>query len=252
MLLTRFAALGLFSLTLFAQDFHWNGRLNSGQTIEIRGVNGAIHAETANGAEVEVSATKSSHRNDTGTVRVEAIPHAGGVVICAVYPDVDGKPNECKAGGGRMNTHNNDVKVEFVVKVPVGVKLSAHTVNGGIKVTDLRSEVDANTVNGSVHISTSEAGQAKSVNGSITAVVGRMDAGHSLKFETVNGAINVQLPSSLNAEVHASTVNGGITTDFPLTVSGKLGPRNVSGRIGSGGADLKLSTVNGAIHLKKS
>ena len=61
------------------------------------------------------------------------VPHAGGVTICAVYPSDGSSANECKPGGGHMNTRNNDVKVEFIVKIPVGVKLAAHSVNGDVE-----------------------------------------------------------------------------------------------------------------------
>jgi len=47
-------------------------------------------------------------------------------------------------------------------------------------------------------------------------------------------------------------VNGEIFTDFPLMVTGKLGPRRVTGTIGSGGRQLALSTVNGNIRLRKT
>ena len=49
----------------------------------------------------------------------------------------------------------------------------------------------------------------------------------------------------------AATVNGGIESDFPLTVTGRFGPRRVSGTIGGGGRDLRLETVNGGIHIRQ-
>jgi len=47
-------------------------------------------------------------------------------------------------------------------------------------------------------------------------------------------------------------VNGSIETDFPLTVTGRLGPRRVTGTIGNGGRRLALETVNGSIRLRKN
>ena len=65
------------------------------------------------------------------------------------------------------------------------------------------------------------------------------------------GSITVELPSSVSARVEAKTVNGGIESDFPLTVTGRFGPRRVSGTIGGGGRDLRLETVNGGIHIRQ-
>ena len=61
-----------------------------------------------------------------------------------------------------------------------------------------------------------------------------------------------QVPPNTSADVHASTVNGNIRTDFPLTVQGKFVGRHLDGKIGSGGRELKLNTVNGSIQLRQT
>jgi putative adhesin len=247
------AAAILLATPVAAEDFQWRGRVPAGKTVEIKGVNGAIEASAAGGDEVEVTATKRGRRSDPGSVRIEAIEHAGGVTICAVYPDVDGRKNECRAGdGGRMSTRDNDVDVHFTVRVPRGVAFAPRTVNGDVEATDLEGDVDASTVNGSIQVSTSGHAQAQTVNGSIRARAGRADWDGDAEFKTVNGSITVTLPSSTAADVKAETVNGEIETDFPLTVSGRFSRRHLSGTIGGGGRVLELETVNGSIHLRKS
>jgi DUF4097 and DUF4098 domain-containing protein YvlB len=94
--------------------------------------------------------------------------------------------------------------------------------------------------------------EARTVNGSIRASMGRADWSSETEFTTVNGGITLTLPANLSAEVSAETVNGDLETDFPLTVTGKFGPRHMRGTIGNGGRYLKLSTVNGSIHLIKA
>ena len=233
--------------------FHWNGRLSPGQEIEIKNINGAIRAEYTDGGEVQVDATKTARRSDPNSVRVEAVPHGGGVTICAVYPNIDGRQNECKPGNeGRMNNRDNDVRVEFTVKVPRGVRLAAKTVNGNVVANGLHSDIDAATVNGEVKASSSELVRAKTVNGSIDVKMGAVSWNDALKFETVNGSVDITMPPAISADVKASTVNGGISTDFPLTVSGKWGPKSVNGRIGGGGHELSIKTVNGGISLHSS
>jgi len=100
------------------QEFHWSGKVAAGAAVEIKGVNGGIDATGAPGGDVEVTATKKARRSDPAGVKIEVVEHAGGVTICAVYPS-SGTPNECQPGqGGRMKVHDNDVNVEFRVKVP--------------------------------------------------------------------------------------------------------------------------------------
>jgi DUF4097 and DUF4098 domain-containing protein YvlB len=235
-----------------AQDFRWTGRLAQGRTVEIRGVNGDVDVTLASGAEVEVTAVKRARDDDPATVKVEAIEHAGGVTICAVYPDRRGR-NRCAPGEGyRMNTEDNDVQVHFTVRLPAGVKLDAETVNGGIEATGLRSDVEAETVNGGIEVSTTGLARGETVNGGVKVALGRADWTGSWQFETVNGSIEVTLPADASLRVEAETVNGDISTDFPLTVQGRFGPRSVTGTIGGGGRDLELSTVNGSIRLRKA
>jgi hypothetical protein len=241
-----------------AEDFQWHGRVAAGKTVEIKGVNGAIDATAASGDEVEVSATKSGRRSDPGSVRIEVVEHAEGVTICAVYPDVDGRRNECRAGdGGHMSTRDNDVNVHFVVRVPRGVAFSPRTVNGDVEAEGLEGDVDVKTVNGSVSLSTTGRAEAQTVNGSIRADAGRADWNGDAQFKTVNGSITVTLPASMAADVKAETVNGSIETDFQMTLSGGVKltggrMRRLSGTIGGGGRALEMETVNGSIHLKKS
>lgn len=233
------------------EEFSWSGKLAAGQAIEIKGVNGGIHATGTTSGAVEVSAIKKGRRSDPSEVKIEVVEHAGGVTICAVYPS-QGEPNECAPGkGGRMNTRDNDVSVEFRVSVPAGVRFVGRTVNGGIEASGLKADAEATTVNGGVELDSTGTARAETVNGGITARLGRADWAGTLKLETVNGGIEVTMPEGLSADVRASTVNGDISTDFPLTVTGKIARRKLEGTIGSGGRTLEMKTVNGGIDLKK-
>jgi len=229
-------------------DWSWHGRVATGKTLEIRGVNGRIEAEPATGNEVVVTATKRARHSDPDDVRIEVVQENGNVIICAVYP---GSSNRCGSDDDyHMSTHNNDVEVEFHAQLPAGVAFKGGTVNGDVEASDLAGPVDARTVNGGVRLETS-AGDARgeTVNGSVTAVLhGRGTA--PLRFNTVNGGVTLSVPKDLNADLEAETVNGSIETDFPITVSGRINRRHLDGRIGQGGRSLKIETVNGSIRLR--
>lgn len=234
----------------FQADFNWSGTLSPGQTLEIKGVNGSIRAELAAGNIIEVTARKTATRSDPSSVRIEVVPSADGVTICSVYPNDGSTPNDCHAGkGGHSSTRDNDVKVDYTVKVPAGIRFAPKTVNGGVTATALRSDIDASSVNGNVKIATSGLAHATTVNGSIEAAMGAPSWNGTLDFTTVNGSIDLTLPPGTGADIHATTVSGDLASDFPMTVNGRVGGRNMTGRIGAGGHDLKLTTVNGAITL---
>lgn len=246
--IARIAFTAVLPWAAFAQsDFNWSGTLSPGQTLEIKGVNGSIHAELASGVLIEVSARKTAKRSDPNSVRIEAAPSANGMTICTVYP---GDGSDCQSGKRQhSNTRENDVSVEYTVRVPAGIHFVPTTVNGRVMATGLRSDVDATAVNGNVEIATTGLVHATTVNGSIHATLGVASWNGSLGFTTVNGSIDLTLPPGTNADVHATTMSGNLSSDFPMTVNDAVGERNMTGRIGAGGRELKLTTVNGTVTL---
>jgi len=231
-------------------SFEWTGRLAKGKTIEIKTVNGEIHAEAWDGDKVEVRATKHWRRSDPDQVTIEVIEHDGGVTICTKYP---GTGNRCGVGeAGKMNVNHNDVSVDYEVRVPKGVAFTGRAVNGAVDAIDLDGDVVAMSVNGSIEVSTRGAVEASTVNGSIHARMGVSSWRDEIAFRTVNGRIDLTLPEDANAEVSASTVNGDISTDLPLRVKGRFGPKRMSGTLGDGGGRLSLETVNGGIRLRSA
>jgi hypothetical protein len=233
------------------EEFRWHGPLAPGGTVEIKGVNGAIRAEPAAGNEVEVVAVKRGRRSSPRDVQVKVLPHEGGVTVCAVYPTSGFPANDCQPGsGGRMNVRNNDVAVDFTVRVPAGSGLVARTVNGAVQASGLRGRVEAHTVNGAVKLFTEGAAQAETVNGSIDATLGHTDWKDAASFQTVNGSITLALPREASTAVEARTVNGRIAVDFELA-GARTSRREVSGTIGAGGRKLALATVNGGIRVRR-
>jgi len=232
-----------------------------GAAIEIKGINGDIVAEPATDGEVQVVAVKKSRRSDVNTVEIKVVEHAGGVTICAIYPNDDStSPNTCEPGAserGRnsstnVNVRNNDVRVDFTVRVPRQVGFIARTVNGEIGATSLASNIVSRTVNGSIKISTSGYAEATTINGEISAKLGDTNWPQSLTFTTVNGQIALDLPPDTSTEVKAETLNGSINSDFPLSLRSMTSRRRVSGTIGAGGRELVLKTLNGSINLRRA
>lgn len=232
------------------EEFRWSGRVDRGDVLEIKGINGGVSATPASGDQVEVVAVKSGRRSDPADVRIEVVEHAGGVTLCALYPARSGDAeNECRPGdGGRMNARRNDVKVEWEVRVPRGVLFTGRTVNGDVEAMGLTEAVEVLTVNGSVRIDTDGFASASTVNGSIEARVGGSLEGDA-SFETVNGSIELDVDDGLGAEIDAAWLNGGLDTELPLRVEGRIGRRSARGTLGDGGPTISLKTVNGSIHI---
>lgn len=237
------------------KSFFWSGVIPAGRRILIKNINGSIDVQRSSSSRVEVTAEKRWRRGDPSWVRIEPKSVGDEMLICALW----GENSRCDEDGihgertNRWNNRNNDVSVHFTVRVPEGVRVDVSTVNGGLEVSGVTTDVRANTVNGS--ITARSAGgpvRAKTVNGSINVSMGSLGRADDLEYETVNGAITIELPASFGAQLELSTVNGKVTTDFPITISGTLSPRRIRGTVGNGETRLRASTVNGSVTLRKN
>ena len=228
------------------REFHWSGKLAADQLVQIKGVNGNIDAE-GGGEQVEVTAEKSGP--DADRVNIQVVTGSDGVVICAIYP---GSSGACSSGWHAHNVRGDDTKVHFTIHMPKNLRFSGESVNGDVSAKGMGRYVRGETVNGSVQISTSAWADAETVNGSIRAKIGNSDWTGSLNFKSVNGSVEIELPDDLNADVKFKSLNGRISSDFPITVSGGFVGQSAKGRVGNGGRELSVETVNGSVELKKA
>lgn len=237
------------------RDFRWQGHLKAGQTLEIINRNGEIDASAGSGDEVRASGTWRGDDDDREPF-VEVVEYSDGVTICAVYAR-DKAPGRCHRGGVSSESsggwwHGNRARINFDVQVPRGVRFNALTTNGNVVGHNLASVVEAATTNGNVDVSTSEWASATTTNGGIHVSIGNAKWSGELKERTTNGSVDVTLPAGAEFTLDASTTNGGVQTDFPITVQGSFNTKRLSGTVGAGGRDLRVSTTNGGIKLTKN
>jgi DUF4097 and DUF4098 domain-containing protein YvlB len=148
---------------------------------------------------------------------------------------------------------NKGYSVNYVLRVPKHLALDLHTSNGGISLAHLDAHIRFETTNGGVDLS-DLAGDVKgsTTNGGLDiALSGDRWQGTGLRAETTNGGVDISVPAHYSAHLETETVNGGIDLDFPVTVQGKIG-KELNVNLGSGGAVVHATTVNGGVSLKRS
>jgi Putative adhesin len=220
--------------------FHWSGHLSAGKTLDVRSVAGSIHAKSSTGDSADVEATVSGlPAGETPPIRV--VENERGVEVRVDWP----RDGAC----GEHSDRDSHLRVDFTLQVPAGVHLVGHTVSGGITAESLTGPVDVHTVDGSIGLQRLSQAKARTVNGSITASFSGTDWKEDVDLSTVNGSIDVALPSSPNAELSANTLSGEVRVDFPL--DGTIGPHRAQGALGHGGRELRLRTLSGGIHVAR-
>jgi len=250
--------------------WRWDGRVDGGRWMSVFNINGSVDFAPSPDNMVHLVAEKRSNGRELDDIHYEVVQAGGNVTICAIWNN----NSRCEDGGVeqlRRNEHNeNHSSVKITVQVPRSVRVGAHSVNGGVSVRDVGAEVKANTVNGGVTIRNAlgpvraetvnggvdvntSAGPvtAETVNGNVDARMASLSGNDDMTFKTVNGSVAIWVPARFDADFRFDTVHGGIDSDFPMTLSGKWGPRHAAGTIGAGGRDLRASSVNGSIQLRK-
>jgi hypothetical protein len=252
-LLLAFAALAWAQEpTESGNRWKWTGKLSPDQVVVVRNINGDINASgSSTGDQIEVTAEKSGRDADQVKIHLQKV--GDGVVICAIYPGMfsSSSSDDCESSSHFGNSHNN-ARVDFTVHMPQNLRFTGRSVNGSVRAESMGRYVDAESVNGAIHVQTQSWASAESVNGSIEARLGRTDWPGELDFKTVNGSVKLEMPSNLNAELDFKSVNGHLESDFPLTVQGSMGKHVLHGTIGNGGRELNVKTVNGSVELRKA
>ena len=224
----------------FADDqiFEHTYPLQRGGQFTLQNVNGSVRVEGWDRDEVEVHAVKTSENDprDVNLVAIEVESRPGEVQVHTRYPD--------GAGAG--------VAVEYVVQVPNRVLLgSVGTVNGSVSVSGVQGEGELRSVNGDVNVSDSSGRfSAHTTNGDLHLDLRHLDTGAPMNLETVNGSVVLGLPSDASADLNVRNMNGDVRSDVPVTSTAALpGARTFHGRLGHGGGEISLRTVNGRIRL---
>jgi DUF4097 and DUF4098 domain-containing protein YvlB len=213
--------------------------------VEVANVNGPIEVEAADGASVEVKAVinargATDEEANAALKQVEISVEKGqnSVRLEAKYPKELGR---------------RGVSIDYRIRLPKSVKITAGTVNGSITVTGVQSAVRAESTNGNVN-GHELAGSvvASTTNGSLRIQMAQL-GNDGVTLETTNGSIDLKLPGQAKASVSARCVNGGINvSDLDFEKVGESSRRKLDGHINGGGAAVKLETVNGGIRIGKA
>jgi Toastrack DUF4097 len=229
----------------FTEEFHQTYALSRGGQIDLENINGAVHVTAWDRNEVKVDAVKYADRQQRlaeAQIRVDA--DKDRISIRTEYRDHD-----------HTFDHpgwNNPASVEYTLMVPRSSRLDEiKLINGALDIHGITGEVRASCINGKL---TANGLQGRSrlstINGRLVAQFDRL--GNSpLDLSSVNGSVELTLPSDAKAEIDASTVHGGIDNDFGLRVHNhQWVGHSMSGELGGGGTQIKLSNVNGAIEVR--
>ncbi len=227
------------------EEFHQTYALTADGRVELDNINGDVHISSWDRNEVKVDAVKyadTKERLDEAKIEIDS--RNDSISIRTKYPNHDHTWN--------WGSHNNPAGVEYTLTVPRAARLDEiKLINGELDVNGVTGEVNASCINGRLQAH-NLAGRAhlSNINGKLEARFDRL-SGQRVELNSVNGSVDLTIPSDSNAEVEATTVSGGINNDFGLHVNNhRFVGHDLRGELGSGGARIKISNVNGRIDVR--
>lgn len=229
------------------EKFEQTYPLNANGRVSVANVNGSITITTWERSEVRLEYVKTADTKENLAevgVRIDARQDAFSV-------ETDyGDWNRRSAGKRR----SYELQVEYRLTVPRAAVLNEiETVNGTISIANAGNLTKASAVNGEVKaVNLRGTANLSTVNGTVVADFDQLSAGSKITLETVNGTVNLIMPSDVNATIKAETVNGTISNDFGLPVrKGQYVGRDLYGRVGSGDVQIRLNSVNGGLSVNR-
>jgi len=150
--------------------------------------------------------------------------------------------------------------MDFQVQVPRETRLTLKTVDGSVHVRDVHGDFSVHSVSGAITMEgLTGSGSARTVNGAVR-VKFRENPRQSSDFGSVNGSVDLYFAPKLNADFRLQTFNGSVFSDFAMEAPSAevehegmktiyRAHRDSGGRVGTGGPEIRVETLNGAIRI---
>ncbi|GAB3545346.1 DUF4097 family beta strand repeat-containing protein [Spirosoma fluminis] len=227
-------------------------------------VNGSIHVVGYSGKDVVIDAVSTARRHKEGTTEVASngmkrIANTNSMEISAEEKD------------NRIQVSSDSWKrpIDLTIKVPQRFSLKLNTVNqGDITVDNVTGELEVTNVNGAIQLTNiSGSAVANTVNGVLKASFKTVDPKTPMAFSTLNGNVDVTLPSTAKASVKIKSDQGDIFSDFDIDIDKNQPKVNrtsqsgmyrvsvedwVQGKINGGGSEMMMKNMHGNIYIRKA
>ena len=216
--------------------------LAPGARVEVFHINGSVDIQTAD--------------TTTADVYVERIG-ASAEALARRKVVVEGDANSLKIFGEKADVgffarlFGSNSRENVTVKLPRRIELLAKGVNGSVVVGDLDGPVEVRGVNGRVQIAgTTGTAVFKGINGNIVVGLKQLNP-EGVTISGINGNIELQLASDVNADFDARGMNGRVISDLPNVEIDKTKRGSYWARIGTGGTGITAKGINGNIRFTR-
>src|ERR1700674_4080547 len=215
--------------------------LKPGDRVQVQGINGTVEVETSDTKTAEVLVKRTADSPSSLRRREMIIEQTSDGLV------VRGQENQL---GLWEHLFGRNPKEEVTIKAPRQIALSLKGVNGRVTTGNIDGSLEVRGINGRV-----ELGQATSfaevsgINGNVSVGLSQLGE-RGARLSGINGNIELRLTNDLNADLTAKGMNGRVSSEIPaVTVDKDDHGSHYFAHIGTGGAPITISGINGNVRL---
>jgi hypothetical protein len=185
--------------------------------LDVSNVNGYVKViGNVDATTIDIDGLKKAHSEEELDDVELQITEDDGTLVLVVIHELDDNTNE---------------SMDLDISIPSDIVVkNAESINGEVEVSGVESVTSVSVTNGAIMLE----------------IIG-IDS--NVSVSTVNGAIDVYVLTSLNATIDMTTINGAISlNDVSLDITVNES-NHVNGELNSGGYEIDIGTINGAIDL---
>jgi DUF4097 and DUF4098 domain-containing protein YvlB len=240
-----------------ADEWSQNFSITASPHLQVETSDANIQVDTWENKNIEARVTTSGWKIGDDGIKIYQHQNGDSIEIAVHFP------HQASFGFHHMG------RVYIAIHMPREGAVDLHTGDGSILLRDFKGTIDARTGDGRLEIQSADGSlRARSGDGRIE-VSGRFDAlelytgdggieaqvrpgskvASSWELKSGDGAINLDLPPDIAADLNLHTGDGHIHTDMPLTVEGGVSRSDIHGKLNGGGNSITIHTGDGSIRL---
>ncbi|MFC1650524.1 hypothetical protein ACFL2X_03040 [Candidatus Latescibacterota bacterium] len=174
---------------------------------------------------------------------------------------------------GKNGTSGSDAigNIQNLVMNSVFSGIGGGILSGNIEISNISGDIVASTMNGNILLTDiSGTVLANTMSGNIEAIFKEYKNDKPMSFSAMSGEIDVTLPTALKADIKVKNLEGEVLTDFDIEMMpisteerttgtnsssginlGAMLGNNIYGKINGGGPEIRFTTLNGDIYVRK-
>lgn len=217
--------------------------LQPGARVEVQGINGKVDIQTSDTKTAEVYVVRTAKNRDALSRREVVMEQtATGLLI---------KGRNTRHPGFWEHLFGSNQNEEVTIKAPRQIALALKGINGRVTSGDIEGALEAKGINGRVELGqANETAQISGVNGNISVALNKL-GDRGARLSGINGGIELKLAAALNADLTAKGMNGNVRSEISDVVVDKERYGHYTARIGTGGAPITISGINGNVRLTR-